>query len=437
MIKAVLKEILARCLYVHYDGARYAFKSTPNINKLLEDEVDNISDTEIKNEIKSLLESELGGKSAIIWPNQSRDIPDKEPTFQIAYLPFDFVYKTQSEQEKLGIEFLTQYGDRPRSYRNGIGLAIPDKDQIEPLRRSAKYLIAIERLKNKKRSLNLTEEQIEQLKEREKTEIASRDSALRGLYNKVWLLKIENGNPIIDAVEIGGRAIQSTNIHDRLMNLLMRTTTPKVFDSLTPKKLLDYIKDETIGVETIIEIFFSSLDSPKVVSKNVIIEAISKGIKDGLFGLTTKDYIQGVRDVSLIPQKNVIIRQEVPIDEIDVESSYIVSSKKIKTIDEKSDITIPLSSQTISSPIEKEKEAHISYCASESKITNVSYELKLTRAQLYKCFKAFENLFEKSKKISLKLEANFSEGVDHNWIRNAFEEPLEENGVDIVNKDYK
>ncbi|MDW8087835.1 MAG: AAA family ATPase, partial [Candidatus Calescibacterium sp.] len=217
MIKAVLKEILARCLYVHYDGARYAFKSTPNINKLLEDEVDNISDTEIKNEIKSLLESELGGKSAIIWPNQSRDIPDKEPTFQIAYLPFDFVYKTQSEQEKLGIEFLTQYGDRPRSYRNGIGLAIPDKDQIEPLRRSAKYLIAIERLKNKKRSLNLTEEQIEQLKEREKTEIASRDSALRGLYNKVWLLKIENGNPIIDAVEIGGRAIQSTNIHDRLM----------------------------------------------------------------------------------------------------------------------------------------------------------------------------------------------------------------------------
>jgi len=93
MIKAVLKELVGKCLYIHYDGARYSFKTTPNVNKLLEDEAEGISNDEIKNAIKGMLESELSGKSAVIWPQNSKDIPDKVPAFQIAYLPIEFVYK--------------------------------------------------------------------------------------------------------------------------------------------------------------------------------------------------------------------------------------------------------------------------------------------------------------------------------------------------------
>jgi len=70
----------------------------------LEDEAQGIRE----NEIKKLLENELGGKLAVIWPSQSRNITDKEPVFRIAYLPFEFVYETKKEQEKVGIEYLMQ-----------------------------------------------------------------------------------------------------------------------------------------------------------------------------------------------------------------------------------------------------------------------------------------------------------------------------------------
>jgi len=416
MIKAVLKELVGKCLYIYYDGARYSFKTTPNVNKQLEEEAEGIREDEIKKAIKDMLESELSGKPAVIWPQNSKDIPDKVPAFQIAYLPIEFVY--EKNMEKIGIEFLTQYGDKPRVYKNGLALAIPDKNQIEPLRRAIRYLIAVERVRGKKKSLNLTEEQLEQLKEREKTERASRDSSFRNLYNTVWLLKLEDSRPALETLEVGGRALQATNTHERLMELLMRVPPPKVFDSLTAKRLLDLIKIEE-GVETkdIIDTFFSSLEFPRITDENVIKKAISKGIKDGLFGLTNKDKIQVVKDKPVVAKEQVIIGEEIPIEEIDLSSGYIVNSKIIPT-EEKPEVP----------QIAAEEKPEV---LKVGKITEIKYSLKVNRQQLYKCFKALGNLAEKTGELKLTIETQTKEGIDAGWLRNAVEEPIEESGVEI------
>jgi hypothetical protein len=276
-----------------------------------------------------------------------------------------------------------QYGDKPRIYKNGIALAIPDKNQIEPLRRAVRYLIAVERVRGKKKSLNLTEEQLEQLKEREKTEKASRDSSFRNLYNTVWLLKMEDGSPALEMLEVGGRALQATNIHERLMELLMRVPPPKVFDSLTAKRLLDLTKIEE-GVETkdIIDTFFSSPEFPRIIDENVIKKAISKGIKDSLFGITTKDKVQIVEDKPLVAKEHVTIGKEIPEDEIDLASGYIVSPKIIPTEEEPE---IPQIQEEPGKPEVPEV----------GKITQVMYSLKVNRQQLFKCFNALGNLAEK------------------------------------------
>lgn len=365
-----------------------------------------------------MLESEFSGKSAVIWPHHSKNIPEKVPMFQISYLPIEFIY--EKNMEKIGIEFLTQYADKPRIYKNGIALAIPDKNQIEPLRRAIRYLIAVERVKGKNKSLNLTEEQLEQLKEREKTEKSSRDSSFRNLYNTVWLLKIEDGKPTLDVIEVGGRALQSTNIHERLMELLMRVPPPKVFDSLTAKRVLDLIKFEE-GVETkdIIDTFFSSPDFPRIIDENVIKKAISKGIKDNLFGITNKDKVQIVKDKPVVAKEQVTIGKEIPLEEIDLSSDYIVSSKNIP---------IERETEVRQIPEEEIKEPKI---PEVGKITQIRYCLKVNRQQLFKCFNALGNLAEKSGELSLMIEAQTKEGIDANWLKNAVEEPIEEVGVEI------
>ena len=421
-IKAILRELApptGKCLYLHYDGARYAFKTTPNINQLVSDEAEGIRNNEIEREIKEILERELAGKPAIIWPFKSKNIPDKEPRFLIGYLPFDFIY--EKDLNKIGMEFLTYYGDKPRIYKNAIGLAIPDKDQIEPLRRAIRYLIAIERLKRKKKSLNLTEVQLEQLKEKEETEKAARDLSLRNLYNKIWLLKIENGKATIEEFEIGGRALQATNIHDRLMELLMRVSPRKIFDTLTARRIIDLVKiQDGIEISNIVETFFSSPEFPRITDEIVFKKAISNGVKDSLFGITSKDKVQIVEGKPTVAREHVTIGKEIPEDEIDLVSGFIVSPK-----------IIPSEERRPETPQPPEEEIEKPERPTEKKIFHQIYDLRVSRKQLYKCFDAFANLAEKAGELSIKVEFESKDGVDPNWLRNAVEEPIEEAGVEI------
>jgi len=427
--KAALKELVAKCLYIHFDGVRYAFKTTPNINKLLEDEVEMIKDEEVKNVIKSLLERELSGKPAFIWPSSSKDIPDREPRFQISYLPLEFAYKSDKEKEKIGLEYLTQYGDKPRNYKNALALAIPDKNQIEPLRRSVRYLLAIESIKGKRKALNLSEEHIEQLKEREKTEQASRDSSFRNLYNTLWLLKMENGMFSIETIEVGGRALKETNIHERLMELL-KTSPPKVFDSLTKSKFLSLIKIENgIEVKRIVDTFFSSLEFPRIIDENVIKNVIAKCVEDGSLGITTRDKVQVIGDEIITPPEQTIIGKKISSEEIDTSDGYILNPKKIQ-VEEKPEPLVDASKEPEESPT-------VPKSTVSDKYKYIKYNLKkVSRQQLYKCFNALANLAEKCGSISIKIEAQSEEGIDINYLKNAVEEPLEEIEIEIE-KEYK
>jgi hypothetical protein len=105
-----------------------------------------------------------------VWPAKSQDIPDEDPRFLVAYLPLEFAAEGKIEQDRKASEDLTKYGDRPRRFRNGLGLAIPEKKQIEALRRTIRYLLAIDRVEAKKQQLRLTKDQLDQLKERKRTE---------------------------------------------------------------------------------------------------------------------------------------------------------------------------------------------------------------------------------------------------------------------------
>jgi len=130
-----------------------------------------------------MLEKRLAGhREAIIWPEKSADIPDRDPSFLVAYLPLEFGTKPRTAQEEAAKDLLAKSGDRPRQYRNGLGLAIPSSDQIEILRRSVLYLMATEEIKSKAKKLNLTDEQRSQVREREATEEAAVESAFLKLY---------------------------------------------------------------------------------------------------------------------------------------------------------------------------------------------------------------------------------------------------------------
>src|SRR5262249_35978477 len=158
----------------------------PNVTKLVEDAISEIERDEsgLRIAIKERLTARLAGHTnAIVWPEKSSAIPDKEPRFLVAYLPLEFSSKPRADQEQVAINLLSRYGDLPRIYRNGLALAIPDRNQVAALRRAVAALLAVERVEKQKTKLKLSSDQMEQLKERRSTEGTAEESAFRLLYD--------------------------------------------------------------------------------------------------------------------------------------------------------------------------------------------------------------------------------------------------------------
>jgi uncharacterized protein len=457
--KGVLAELRTNCLFLHYDGVRYCFRKDPNVTKLIEDAEQEVGrDPQgVNDRIRELLEKRLAGhRGAIIWPRKSQDLPDEEPRFLIGYMSLEFAWETKAEQEKRAKEVLVQYGEKPRRYRNGIGLAIPDKKQIASLKRAVRYLMAIERVDARKSQHRLTKDQLDQLKERRRTEEAAAEAAFRHLYNAVWLPRVEDGRLEIEPVEIGGRPLQATGIHERIMELLTAVGTPKVFATLKPGKVVERMKlgePQRLGVKTseVRDAFFSFLDPPRLEYDGALSKAIVRGVAEGVFA-----YVSGVvptlgEDGKYpINRDKVVITKMIAEDEVDLESGFIMMPEAIPAPPQpevcpacgfspcRCSQPPQLCPQCGKMPCVCGATPEIcqrcgqSPCVCPSSEKIVSLKFKASRDQVYKAFPAIANLADKSDegKVTILVEASAASGYDPNWLRNAVDEPLEEADIE-------
>lgn len=452
---AVLSELRTACLYLHYDGIRYCFKKDPNVTKLIEDAENEVArqPEELKGRIKELLTQRLAGyRAAIVWPVKSQDLPDEDPTFLLGYLPLEFAGENKTEQERMAKEFLAKYGDRPRKYRNGLGLAIPEKRQIEALRRAVRYLLTIERVENKRQQLRLSKDQLDQLRERRRTEEAASESAFRALYTAVWLPRVEDGNLEIERVEIGGRPLQATGIHERMMELLTATGTPKVHSTVTPRKIVERLRlgdsvtpgeAARLSVKTsdVLEAFYAFLEPPRLQAAVALQKGLARGIADGSFGYTSRvTPTLGSDGRYQVARDKVILNRTLSEDEIDLDSGFLILPPAMP---EETGQPNPTS---VSSPVRVNEESLSNDLTApkpnlpgtptppvSSSQTNRIMKLSFTatRDQVFKAFPAIANLAEKSDdgQVVIRIEASSQKGFDAAWLRNAVEEPLDEGGI--------
>jgi hypothetical protein len=436
--QSVLKQLREECLYLHYDGLRYSYKTTPNVNKLIEDE--SVHPEDIRRYVHDEIERRVAAvtNAAVVWPQDSSAIPDKEPRFIVAYLPLEFSEKP--ERERRAIDYLTQYGSQLRLYRNAVGLAIPEKRQIEGLRSAARHVLAVEAVKKKRSSYKLSKEQIDQLREREGTEQGAFEASLRKLYNSVWLLKIQDGHPALDQVDIGGRPMKEQGVHERMRELL-EDVTRRVFTTVKSLKIVDLMKigkeagqTRTVDTRVLRDAFFQSLDFPRIVSERVLLDAIASGILSGHFAYALKSRIREEDGKYLVSREDAIVSRSISADELDLDSGClfilecVVEAGATSGSGEKPQGPDEAASQPpSSSPPQNEP--------GSSTIKRVSLEMRLTKQDLYKAFNALGNLAEKAGAIDLRVVAEQSDGIDRNWMRNAVTEPLEEGSIEVQIKE--
>jgi hypothetical protein len=459
---AVLSELRNACLYLHYDGVRYCFKKDPNVTKLIEDAEQTVSREEaqakgrgpVRDKTKEMLDARLAGHhTAVVWPGKSQDIPDEDPRFLIAYLPLEFAGETKADQERQAKEYLSKYGDRPRRYRNGLGLAIPDKKQIEALRRAVRYLLAIERVDAKKQQLRLTKDQLEQLKERKRTEEAAAESCFRDLYSAVWLPRMEDGEIDIERVERGGRPLQATGVHERVMELLTSVGTPRVHGTVTPRRVAERVKlgepvaegePPMLGIKAseVLESFFRDIAPPRLESSAVLRKAIARGVAEGAFAYTSGSQpALGPHGKFQVVRDKVVIGRTLAEDEVDFESGFIMVPSAVPEaaaapggVPTAPGVPTPGPGTPEQPGVPGAAPTPAPGTPAGDRQNIVRLKFKATRDQIFKAFPAIANLADKSDggQVKVTVEGMSTEGFDPSWLRNAVEEPLDEADIESL-----
>lgn len=446
--QACLKELKEQCLYLHFDGVRYCFKKDPNVTLLVEQEADSVARDEgrVRQKIKEMLEGRLAGyHETIVWPDKTTEVPHDDPRFLIAYMPLEFGSKPRSQQEEKAKEFFEKYGDRPRKFRNGLGLAIPSDDQIEVLRRSVRYLLAIEQVKGKAKQLNLTDEQKSQLRERESTEKASAESSLLRLYAEVWLPRGEAGGIAIDMAAVGGRPLQTTlndkkeaAIHERVMELIT-VVNKLIFFKLAPTKLIELFKLGEgeplrlgIRLSVVVEGFYSFLGFTRLSSQDVVRRTVASGVHEGIIGYYSGTAPElGDDGKYKVALERVRLGVGVSDDEIDLDTGFIMlppAVPQVKHVAPPGPIPpgpepgpTPVGPGPIPpSPVPPGKVPS----AGTEKVVNISFSAD--RNALFVAWNAAANLADMAGKVDVMLHAESEEGFDKNKLQNGVIEPLRE-----------
>lgn len=457
---AVLSELRNACLYLHYDGVRYCFKKDPNVTKLIEDAEQTVSREEaqakgrgpVRDKIKEMLDARLAGHhTAVVWPGKSQEIPDEDPRFLVAYLPLEFAGESKSDQERLAKDYLSKYGDKPRRYRNGLGLAIPDKKQIEALRRAVRYLLAIERVDAKKQQLRLTKDQLDQLKERRRTEEAAAESCFRDLYSAVWLPRVEDGEIDIERVERGGRPLQAAGIQQRIMELLTSVGTPRVHGTVTPRKVAERVKlgepvaegePPMLGIKAseVLESFFRDIAPPRLESSAVLRKGIARGVTEGAFAYTSGSQpALGPDGKFHVVRDKVVIGRTLAEDEVDFESGFIMVPSAVPEaaaapggVPTAPGVPTPGPGTAVQPGVPGGAPTPAPGTPAGDRQSIVRLKFKATRDQIFKAFPAIANLADKSDegKVNVNVEGTSAAGFDPSWLRNAVEEPLDEADIE-------
>lgn len=444
-ILACLKELKEQCLYLHFDGVRYCFKKDPNITLLVEQEADAIGRDEgaVQDTIKEMLEARLAGHNVHIWPNKSGEVPDKEPEFIIGYLPLAFAAATKGEQEKIAKDIFETFGDKPRLFRNGIGLAVPSGDQIQILRRSVRYLSAIERVKTKSKQHNLTDEQKGQLRERESTEKAAAESAFLKLYTEAWLPKLDGSAIGIDAVAVGGRPLQTTlnekkeaRIHERVMELLTQVQK-RVFASVTPGKIVEFFKlgegtPVALGIRIgeIVNGFYSFLGFTRLLSEKVVAKAIADGVANRTFayigGGTPPLSADGKYQVT--PGK-IRFDTTIALDEIDLESGFVMLPQAIPQPAPTVATGEPAAATPTSiNPVTAGATVSETPTSPAAAALQTLVDLKFTanKDKIFSAWNAIANLADMAGEVTVTVHAEKKDGFDKSKLQNGVLEPLRE-----------
>ncbi len=470
-LTSTLKDLRDDLLYLHYVGRKYRFETKPNLNKLVAEEENKLTGDEVLNYVRAGLEKMLHNPKGkvIIWPSDSSKVGDRLTQFQVIYLSPDWAEKSPQAMSEELMQWVEYRGNDKREYKNALAFVVPNAIQMDKARTASRSIQAIAQLLKEKKKYKFSEEDSEELGIKQKNAETALNSALQRLYEEI-ILPIPNKDPeVANPLKLERIDLQSQlNTSHKLQERVLEALKNQVFDSVTVNKLvrLTGLSEEKTYLQgkELVAYFFKFPDYPKLLSEKSVKTAILQGIEQGKLGYVPSLTIPQTGLPTLENAELISYQKTIPTDELDLEG-YLMTPELVETLksqliqpedtietprpsndteevriepieketDKPSDDTPPPSNVVIEETGNSSISRSIVTAIKEGKQPAKQYRLEsvIDKAHLFDVIQALQTLSDQSENmsISIKVTATKSEGFDVNWLRNAIEEPLDEQDV--------
>ncbi|MDP3622689.1 MAG: DUF499 domain-containing protein [Methanobacteriaceae archaeon] len=274
IVDSAINLLNEKLFYIHNTDGRYFFLNQPNLQRMHLTKKEGIDDSVVVEAEKDLLVQILGKKKfdTYRWPERSSDIPDTRKLKLIA----------GKESDRFA-EFLDNYGERPRVYRNTMIFLAPQDTERHVFEDFIKGKIAWEHIANDT-LLRLTKEQQKGVNNKIKTAEKETKEYVRNLYRNVYIPTKEG----LKLLDLGRHAYgMDTPIDYEILDRLKNED--EVSDKLSPLLLREkYLKGKDfVETKNILDSFFKTPGEVRISSDNVLKEALEEGVRKGFFGLGT------------------------------------------------------------------------------------------------------------------------------------------------------
>ncbi|MDI6786178.1 MAG: DUF499 domain-containing protein [bacterium] len=274
VIAEAADQLKSKLFYLQCIGEKYFFSNQPNLNHLLLNHMENVSEREIIDIERSLLKNSLkGGRlKIIIWEENNANIEDSED-LKVVIL--------RREDKELIDNILKSKGQTKRARPNTLFFLYPLESERVSFTNNTKRKIAYENIA-KDKNLNLSEDQKRDVnKEIKKAEGDLRES-IRRLYRMITF----SGKKGLKDIDLGIPTYGENQGLDQKVYEKLRSEG-EILERIEPLFLKEkYLSiRKYVSTEQLYQSTFKTPGETRLINKSVLEQGIAKGVCIGVFGL--------------------------------------------------------------------------------------------------------------------------------------------------------
>jgi hypothetical protein len=278
-----VKKLEEELWYFHSSNGMYSFKNQANLNRVIVDCEDQVTDDEVVSELETILKKQIGNDfETYLWPDHPSDVPDTRK-MKLVVMSHKFPHPSTNE-ESFTDEIFTKAGSGYRVYKNGLLLLAVDDNTLVQLKQSIRRLLALEIVqKTEFKNQNISKNDQAELSRKSKEERSKIPFLLHSAYRYLAHLTTDNPRWIdLGIPTVGAHSSFTSRVMEYMIDeeLLLRKISPQVI--LRHTKLED---DAELKISNIFEMYLKTPGLPLLLNYETLFGGVRTGVSNSLFGL--------------------------------------------------------------------------------------------------------------------------------------------------------